>query len=590
MTIMEGKFYTDERAVQIIISLMKAHGVRKMIASPGTTNLTLVASMQQDPFFEMYSSVDERSAAYMACGMAAESGEPVAITCTGATASRNYMPGLTEAYYRKLPVLALTANQGIQNIGNLIAQNIDRRTVPNDIVKMSVQVPAVKSEADVHYCTLLVNKALLELRHNGGGPVHINFTTTYSRNFDVKELPQATIVNRYTLSDTALPEITIAGNIGIFIGSHRKFTAEETEAIDSFCDKYNAVCFCDHTSGYNGRYKVFYALVGAQPAPNTLRNIDLLIHIGEVSGNYCGLGLSAKQVWRVSEDGELRDFFGTLSNVFEMPEARFFRHYASVGKGMPEKKGAYLDSCLSEYRDVYSHIPELPFGNIWVAKFLSDKLPAGSVLHLGILNTLRSWDFFVIPNEVDTYCNVGGFGIDGIMSTLLGASLASPDRICFGILGDLAFFYDMNSIGNRHVARNLRIMLINNGRGTEFTNYGHPGHAFGEVADPYIAAAGHYGNKSHKLVKHYAEDLGFKYLSASNKDEFSAVYKEFVTPEQQPQPMLFEVFTDSKDESDALEMMCNIRKAPLSVKKLVKNTIKDVVGEQNIRKIRKALK
>ena len=569
---------------------MKAHGVRKMIASPGTTNLTLVASMQQDPFFEMYSSVDERSAAYMACGMAAESGEPVAITCTGATASRNYMPGLTEAYYRKLPVLALTANQGIQNIGNLIAQNIDRRTVPNDIVKMSVQVPAVKSESDVHYCTLLVNKALLELRHNGGGPVHINFTTTYSRNFDVKELPQATIVNRYTLSDTALPEITIAGNIGIFIGSHRKFTAEETEAIDSFCDKYNAVCFCDHTSGYNGRYKVFYALVGAQPAPNNLRNLDLLVHIGEVSGNYCGLGLSAKQVWRVSEDGELRDFFGTLSNVFEMPEARFFRHYASVGKGMPEKKGAYLDSCLSEYRDVYSHIPELPFGNIWVAKFLSDKLPAGSVLHLGILNTLRSWDFFVIPNEVDTYCNVGGFGIDGIMSTLLGASLASPDRICFGILGDLAFFYDMNSIGNRHVARNLRIMLINNGRGTEFTNYGHPGHAFGEAADPYIAAAGHYGNKSHKLVKHYAEDLGFKYLSASNKDEFSAVYKEFVTPEQQPQPMLFEVFTDSKDESDALEMMCNIRKAPLSVKKLVKNTIKDVVGEQNIRKIRKALK
>lgn len=590
MTIMEGKFYTDERAVQIIISLMKAHGVRKMIASPGTTNLTLVASMQQDPFFEMYSSVDERSAAYMACGMAAESGEPVAITCTGATASRNYMPGLTEAYYRKLPVLALTANQGIQNIGNLIAQNIDRRTVPNDIVKMSVQVPAVKSEADVHYCTLLVNKALLELRHNGGGPVHINFTTTYSRNFDVKELLKAAAINRYTLSDASLPEIAVTGNIGIFIGSHRKFTVEETEAIDSFCDKYNAVCFCDHTSGYNGRYKVFYALVGAQPAPNDLRNLDLLIHIGEVSGNYCGLGLSAKQVWRVSEDGELRDFFGTLSNVFEMPEARFFRHYASVGKGMPEKKGAYLDSCLSEYRDVYSHIPELPFGNIWVAKFLSDKLPAGSVLHLGILNTLRSWDFFVIPNEVDTYCNVGGFGIDGIMSTLLGASLASPDRICFGILGDLAFFYDMNSIGNRHVARNLRIMLINNGRGTEFTNYGHPGHAFGEAADPYIAAAGHYGNKSHKLVKHYAEDLGFKYLSASNKDEFSAVYKEFVTPEQQPQPMLFEVFTDSKDESDTLEMMCNIRKAPLSVKKLVKNTIKDVVGEQNIRKIRKALK
>ena len=147
----------------------------------------------------------------------------------------------------------------------------------------------------------------------------------------------------------------------------------------------------------------------------------------------------------------------------------------------------------------------------------------------------------------------------------------------------------MNSIGNRHVARNLRIMLINNGRGTEFTNYGHMGHAFGEDADPFIAAAGHYGNKSHKLVKHYAEDLGFKYISASNKEEFMSVYEEFVSPEQQPQPMLFEVFTDSKDESDAIEMMLNIRKAPMTVKKLVKEAIKGVVGEQNIRKIRKAL-
>lgn len=47
----------------------------------------------QDSWFEMYSSVDERSAAYMACGMAAESGEVVVLSCTGATASRNYVSG-----------------------------------------------------------------------------------------------------------------------------------------------------------------------------------------------------------------------------------------------------------------------------------------------------------------------------------------------------------------------------------------------------------------------------------------------------------------------------------------------------------------
>ena len=76
---MERKYYTNERSQQIVIALLKAHGIRKVVASPGTTNITLVASMQQDPYFEMYSSVDERSAAYIACGLAAESGEPVVL-------------------------------------------------------------------------------------------------------------------------------------------------------------------------------------------------------------------------------------------------------------------------------------------------------------------------------------------------------------------------------------------------------------------------------------------------------------------------------------------------------------------------------
>ena len=83
---------TDERNAQILIQVLKAHGIKKVIASPGTTNACLVSSMQSDPFFEIYSAPEERSGAYMACGMAAESGEPVVLSCTGATASRNYMP------------------------------------------------------------------------------------------------------------------------------------------------------------------------------------------------------------------------------------------------------------------------------------------------------------------------------------------------------------------------------------------------------------------------------------------------------------------------------------------------------------------
>ena len=152
------KYYTDEQNIQIVLALLKAHKIRKIVASPGTTNMTLVASMQQDSYFEMYSSVDERSAAYMACGLAAESGEPVVLSCTGATASRNYMPGLTEAYYRKLPILAITSTQDTSKIGHNIAQVIDRRVLPNDIAKLSVDIPTIRDDDDVWNCEIKVNK------------------------------------------------------------------------------------------------------------------------------------------------------------------------------------------------------------------------------------------------------------------------------------------------------------------------------------------------------------------------------------------------------------------------------------------------
>ena len=64
------KYYTDERNVQIVIYLLKAHGIRKVIASPGNTNMTFVGSIQNDPFFEIYSVVDEHE--HDVCGQHTE--------------------------------------------------------------------------------------------------------------------------------------------------------------------------------------------------------------------------------------------------------------------------------------------------------------------------------------------------------------------------------------------------------------------------------------------------------------------------------------------------------------------------------------
>lgn len=579
---MERKYYTNERSQQIVIALLKAHGIRKVVASPGTTNITLVASMQQDPYFEMYSSVDERSAAYIACGLAAESGEPVVLSCTGATASRNYMPGLTEAYYRKLPVIAITATQGNHKVGHHIAQVIDRRSIPNDIALLSVDVPVSKDADSEWNCNILVNKALLECRRHGGGPVHINLATTYSRDFSVKELPQARMIRRVMPADV-FPEVP-KGRVAVFVGAHRRFTDTETQVLDAFCATYDAVVFVDHTSGYKGKYRVPVSILASQEKDYcTLTSMDLLIHIGEVSGGY--IGMRPRAVWRVNPDGELRDSYRQLTCVFEMEESAFFSHYANQSV---VARHDYLDSCWTALKSTWAKVPAetLPFSNVWIASQTSQRIPAGSVLFLGILNTLRTWNYFDIPNTVYGYANTGGFGIDGYISSMIGASLVHPDKLYFCVAGDLAFFYDMNVLGNRHVGCNVRILLVNNGKGTEFRNYFHNGADFGEEADKFIAAGGHYGNKSHQLVRHYAEDLGYEYLSANTKEEYLQNLERFLTPEITDCPMLFEVFTNNEDESEAIRMM---RYLNITAKGLLKDTVKNMVGEKGIMTLKKIL-
>lgn len=578
---MSNHYYSAEENVQIVVSLLKAYGISRVIASPGTTNLTFVASLMADPFFKIYSAPEERSAAYMAVGMAEESGEPVVITCTGATASRNYLPGLTEAFYRKLPVLAVTATQPLGSVGQLVPQVIDRSSLPKDAAVYSVHIGTVKDRSDKTTTVLKANEALHYLTKLGGGPVHINLETTYSHDFSVKELPSVTKIGYYRIFDElpAIPD----GKVGIYIGSHSKMGKELSEAIERFCEAYGAVAFCDHTSNYKGKYRFLYPLTLSQDnwkpdyAP-----VSLLIYIGEVSGSYAHPG--AKQLWRVNEDGKIRSAFGLPKAVFEMREVDFFNRYADMARN---SRVSYLAECQNTYEAMLNEIPEsLPLSNIWVAKQLASKLPADSVIHFGILNSLRSWNFFEIPESVDSYCNVGGFGIDGPMSTVIGGALANPDRIHYLVVGDLAFFYDLNSLGNRHLPSNLRIILINNGKGTEFRNYNHPAHAFGEEADKYMAAGGHYGAKSATLVKNFVEALGFDYLTADDKEGLLEHLDTLVSPEKRSTPLLMEVFTDFELENEALRIVRNLRVGGSS---LLKNKVRGMLGKSGVETVKKIL-
>lgn len=562
-------YYSNDKTIQILLALLKAHKIRKAVVSPGTTNMCFVASMQSDPYFEMYSCVDERSAAYMACGLSQESGEPVMLSCTEATASRNYYPALTEAYYKKLPILAITGFHNIDTVGHLQSQVIDRSLQPKDTVRMSVTLRTCNDANDEWANIVNANKAILALSHNGGGPVHINLQYPKDRGLDTKDLPEVRVIHRIT-AESDFPEIS-RGKISIFIGSHRKFTQEEEQCIDKFCASNNAVVFCDSTSGYKGKYRMNLDIVFSQKAyKGSIANTDLLIHLGEVSGDLYAQKLlkNTKNVWRISEDGEVRDTFKKLSFVFQMKDFTFFSHYLSS-----RDNNTYYQECLQEKLKFENSLPDLPFSNEWIAQNLCKDIPEGSAVHLGIFNSLRSWNMNDISNLVDTYCNVGGFGIDGTLSTCIGAALATPQKMHFCVCGDLAFFYDLNSLCNRHVGKNIRILVVNNGRGVEFRNYSHPAYQYGDYADSYIAAGGHNGNKSPQLIKGFVEALGFKYLTASSKEEFLKVKEEFTNSSYIEKPIVFEIFTETNDESESLRSIITASGEGTSVKDIARKIV-----------------
>ena len=561
------QYYSDEKNVQILIALMKAHGVKRIVASPGSTNVTFVGSVQQDPYFEIYSCVDERSAAYMACGIAAETCEPVALSCTGATASRNYFSALTEAFYSKLPILAITSTQDRSRIGHLIPQAIDRSSQPNDTVKFSVYLQNVKDGQDEWDCMIKANKALLELNHHGEGPVHINLATSYCPSFKTKELPNVNVIKRYNAEDN-LPELPI-GKIAIYIGTHNRWSDELINSVDAFCERHHAVVFQDPASNYNGNYGLNYLLAAQQNISDANRQPDLLIHIGNMSDMW-GI-VQPKNVWRVAEDGNISDPYKKLRVVFEMKETSFFKHYVHT---KPSGEKDYIEICRQREEQIKKEMPELPFSHLWIAQQMHDKFPSNSTIHYGILSPLRSWGYFSKAETIEAYCNQGGFGIDGNMSSLIGASLMNPDKLYFGIFGDLSFFYDLNSLGNRHIGNNIRILLVNNSLGAEFHLFKQLNSIYVNNVEKFISAGGHNGHQSPMLVRNYVTALGFEYLSASSKEEFLRVADKFFSPQHTGRPQILEVFTDVANENDALFKIFNMETSPIvEVKQKMKNLL-----------------
>lgn len=528
--------------ISLIVIMLKQHGINRIVISPGGTNIALIRAVQDDDFFTCYSVVDERSAAYFAIGMYLQTGETIALCCTSAQATRNYIPGLTEAYYKRVPLLAITMQKHERFTGQEYMQAPNQSSLPVDSVKKSFVLPFVSDVNDQLHSIRVVNEAILELYRDGLGPVQLCVPWV---DFPLGQIvPTVRKIERYPILGDFNLDLD-RKKILLAIGEHRPFEHGLIESISRFANRFGAVVYANLLSNFHADCYVASNLLMLTMREEEFEKVapDVLITIGGQTGDYPFYKMLSKprfshiEHWRVSCDGAVVDTYDKLTRIYQCSERDFFE----AACGLPEVQSfdtTYIDTWKA-MESARSTDVELPLSNARVAQSLADKLPSPCVVQLSILNSLRTWSLFKFDPMIEFYSNVGAFGIDGGMSTLIGQSFATEDP-CFMVIGDLAFLYDINSLSIRGIAGNVRVLLINNNGGFEFKiDTGH-----NPDVDRYIAASDHF-----KTASGWASDCGFRYLSASDSEEFETAADVFVAPSDRP--ILLEVFVSDDNEFDA---------------------------------------
>ena len=561
--------------IEIVVRLLKENNIKRIVISPGGTNIPLVKAIQNDDFFTCYSVVDERSAVYFAIGLFLQTGEIIATSCTSAQATRNYIPGLTEAFYKKVPILAITMEKHPRFTYQEYMQAPDQGSLPKDCVKKTYELPFISDVNDVYHSIRVANEAICELTRNGFGPVQMCIPWLDFALSD--KIPNIRNISILKIEEEW--EINICNKkILIIIGEHRTFTVEEIENIEIFCDNYNAVVYTNHLSNYHGKYAIngnlLLSTISIEEFKNKLQP-DIVISLGGQPGDYplykliSSPELDDVEHWRISEDGQIVDTYDKLTKVFWCSEKYFFER---MKKDRCTEHNYFMEWVKN--KDKLKTDIDVPFSNVFIAQYLHTRIPQNSIIQFSILNSLRTWELFELDETVKCFSNVAAFGIDGGLSTLIGQSVIS-EELCFMVIGDLAFFYDMNSIGNRHIKNNVRILLVNNNGGIEFKLGGKTDNS----VDEYIAAANHFSN-----AKGWAETCGFEYVSARNKQEFVLYGEEFL--QKSARPILFEVFVSDIDESNAYLEVLRANKEK-NIKDHLKNNIRNILGENTVAKIKK---
>lgn len=582
-------YYPKFKTFQILIPLLKEHNIRHIVISPGSRMREFILAVEEDSFFITYNVTDERSASYFAIGISQQLNMPVAITCTSSTATTNYVPGITEAFYQMVPILILTGDRDPYMLGQQEDQMINQVGMYDRITRKSVTLPIVNNDADIWYCNRLINEAILELNHRKSGPVHVNIPVpamiTWENDKPITDYPPVRVIQRLTIEDkwtkqltSKIDQLNKANKILVLAGQNiHEF---EMDLLSSFFSKFNCIIHAEHMGNIiaEGKLNIVAPSEGIPPSIFDDFMPDIIISFHGTLGITRSLKENIRkrkcEHWLIDEEGEVIDSYKNLTTIFECTPTSFFKYFNQHAPEDANNNKIYYNKwaeALNKVEDL-----KLKFSNVFVIKNLLSLLPDNSILHLSILNSVRISQYYNLPVGTKVYANIGTDGIDGCMSTFFGQACVT-EKESFLIIGDLSFFYDMSSLRIKHNKSNIHLLLINNHGGNEF--YQQP---IMPTTDQGLGA------KHSNSAKAWAESTGFRYLSAHTEAEYIDNIDYFVKSNLD-RPILFEVFTEQMADR---EMIFGIKdRFGISSDKnaKIKKTVKSLLGDENVKSIKKIL-
>ena len=541
--------YSNKENVNILTSLLVAHGVHYAVCCPGSRNSPIVHNLNECPDIACYPVTDERSAGFYALGMSQCLQAPVAVCVTSGTALLNLAPAVAEAYYQHVPLVAISADRPEAWIDQLDGQTLPQPDALGRFVKKAVSLPEPHDDETRWYCNRLVNEALLETHHHGYGPVHINVPISEPL-FDYRtpELPDERSI--CLLNPRCYKTLLSVECAGQFFTSKKpmviigQMSTEGLISQELYSISLYAVVLNESLSVGNGGNhfdEVLYA-VGDDPDYQP----DFVLYLGDTMVSKrvkkWMRGLKDARIWAVSEDGSIHDTSMQLYGVVEghpadviddLVEAAGIKAVQSTEafKTRWEKVLAQAAEHAEHYQPAYSEMAAV--------KCFEEQLGIKEdvYVHYGNSSAIRLANIYA--NHY-VYCNRGVNGIEGSLSTAAGYSVVKDeDEMVFCVIGDLSFFYDQNALWNQNLRGNFRILLLNNGKGGIFNML--KGLEQSPARDEFVAA------QHHTSAEGICRQNGVAYLKATNMEEMQKGVDTLLNTESDC-PVLLEVFTDAAED------------------------------------------